>query len=989
MDPELQALEAELASLDAQLAATQTVAPQASGIDPATANLAAATTLGGGALNIGDLLTFGLMSKGIAAGSAVATDIKNMLTGQEAQNTYADELAKIQMMKDISSKAVESAGLGELNTALEFMAPTPSGKAKTFFSIMPAVKEAGLGLASYFGSEAAQAYAPESEYAGLVGALAAPAGVKAASATTKGAARAISPSLQVLLGNEDALRAAAQKEVIQSLSPGAVEKLATMQQMPALLEGTGGAPLTLAEALQEPSIAKYQLGIGRTAGGGDALATAQQLRQTEIAAGMERLGTVPEVGQLSTALQEAAAESIKSKDEQAAAILEKLGISPELRAQTTTERGASLLAGLSEQKKEAKPLVDKAYKALPKKREVDAAYALTQAERDFRSFDSLEVDTLSSTGKKVINNVTDLLNTRDGRITIGKLQALRSTAGAAIKEASGKNPREVALMRTLREDLDLIGVEQILTKKADAPKTAIEKLKEATALRREFGEKFEQGATGQLLKIRRLEPVVKASQAINLALRTPENVTEIISKFGKNSDSAVVLRAELLSRLEKHSKPTKYIDDNKELFKRAFEDDFAQVSNYANKKTSSAALEEFADITDAAIPRRVYANEQAAEAFAKQFADTPILDYARGKFLKEQLLRGNALANLGQNRSIASKLFGDSFPSVEAIIKDSEILKSPGVLEKLAVGNNSITAVAQTALGAIRSGRVAINMLRTGKLTGPAVGAVTGVLGGGPTGAVAGTLLGTSAAVWAERVANARELQLDKFAAELLANPKLIKLAAAPPTASNIDKLLQLGERMGYISARAVRGEMASPDVTTEAQSSDPELAALEAELASLEGMMKEAPQKQETVKVGKQNISIPTGEEYAPPSLVKAVIQVESVGNPNAVSPKGATGLMQLMPGTAKDLGVADRFDPKQNVEGGSRYLQQMISKYGETDIALAAYNWGPLNIDKAISKLKAEGKRVTWANIKEIVKVPEETRLYVNKVLNKVTEA
>jgi soluble lytic murein transglycosylase-like protein len=118
-------------------------------------------------------------------------------------------------------------------------------------------------------------------------------------------------------------------------------------------------------------------------------------------------------------------------------------------------------------------------------------------------------------------------------------------------------------------------------------------------------------------------------------------------------------------------------------------------------------------------------------------------------------------------------------------------------------------------------------------------------------------------------------------------------------------------------------------------------------------------------------------------------VIQVESVGNPNAVSPKGATGLMQLMPGTAKDLGVADRFDPEQNVEGGSRYLQQMISKYGETDIALAAYNWGPFNIDKAISKLKAEGKRVTWANLKEIVKVPEETRLYVNKVLNKVTEA
>lgn len=145
-----------------------------------------------------------------------------------------------------------------------------------------------------------------------------------------------------------------------------------------------------------------------------------------------------------------------------------------------------------------------------------------------------------------------------------------------------------------------------------------------------------------------------------------------------------------------------------------------------------------------------------------------------------------------------------------------------------------------------------------------------------------------------------------------------------------------------------------------------------------------------ESIKVGKQDVSIPVGEQYAPPALVKAVMQVESAGNPKAVSDKGASGLMQLMPGTARDLGVKDRFDPTQNVEGGSRYLQQMIKKYGKTDLALAAYNWGPNNIDKAIRKVKAEGKRVTWANIMQVVKVPMETRLYVNKVLkNKEVEA
>ena len=139
----------------------------------------------------------------------------------------------------------------------------------------------------------------------------------------------------------------------------------------------------------------------------------------------------------------------------------------------------------------------------------------------------------------------------------------------------------------------------------------------------------------------------------------------------------------------------------------------------------------------------------------------------------------------------------------------------------------------------------------------------------------------------------------------------------------------------------------------------------------------------QESVKVGKQNISIPTGEEYAPPALVKAVMQVESGGKTDAVSGKGATGLMQLMPATAKELGVNPK-NPEQNVEGGSRYLQRMLNKYDSQEIALAAYNWGPGNIDKAIRKVRAAGKRVTWPNILNEVRVPKETRQYVSKVTN-----
>ena len=82
---------------------------------------------------------------------------------------------------------------------------------------------------------------------------------------------------------------------------------------------------------------------------------------------------------------------------------------------------------------------------------------------------------------------------------------------------------------------------------------------------------------------------------------------------------------------------------------------------------------------------------------------------------------------------------------------------------------------------------------------------------------------------------------------------------------------------------------------------------------------------------------------------LVEAVIQVESAFNQNATSPKGAMGLMQLMPATARDLGVKDAYNPQQNIEGGVKYLRYLLDVYeGETRLALAAYNAGEGAVNK-----------------------------------------
>jgi soluble lytic murein transglycosylase-like protein len=104
------------------------------------------------------------------------------------------------------------------------------------------------------------------------------------------------------------------------------------------------------------------------------------------------------------------------------------------------------------------------------------------------------------------------------------------------------------------------------------------------------------------------------------------------------------------------------------------------------------------------------------------------------------------------------------------------------------------------------------------------------------------------------------------------------------------------------------------------------------------------------------------------PYSLIRAVIKAESAFNPKAVSHAGAQGLMQLMPQTAKTLGVTDSFDPRQNIHGGARYLRMMLNRYGNNvSKALAAYNWGPHRVDRDDN----------------LARMPEETRNYLKTIL------
>jgi hypothetical protein len=100
-------------------------------------------------------------------------------------------------------------------------------------------------------------------------------------------------------------------------------------------------------------------------------------------------------------------------------------------------------------------------------------------------------------------------------------------------------------------------------------------------------------------------------------------------------------------------------------------------------------------------------------------------------------------------------------------------------------------------------------------------------------------------------------------------------------------------------------------------------------------------------------------------PELIRAVIRAESNFKNESTSPKGAMGLMQIMPETAKDLGIRDAYDARENIMGGTRYLKGLLDRYrGDVPTALAAYNWGMGNVERRPEKL------------------PRETQVYINRI-------
>jgi soluble lytic murein transglycosylase-like protein len=922
-------------------------------------------------------LLFDVLAGPARAGAGIAdlASFLNPLRAASLQPSYSEQLA------EAKTGLAEYFGVRpdtKVQKLAEFLAPIPGpGKLRMLGDV------AAGGLA-YIGSELGEQYFPESPGAQLALTLGLPTTAVLGTQAVRSGVPTLGQAVGLIAGSDEALRNAAKAEVLAAAGEEGAARLKLAQSLSNMSQGTGGVPLTAAEIAQTPSLAKYQQAIRQTQEGGNILTPTIETRQTELAAALNRFGIEPQQGDFALGLRTAAEQAAATKATEEANLLFALGIEDIATRPTKGERGIELQKSLLARSEDAYEPVRTIWNEVDKKTKMDVAPQLDEAVKTFNEFDDLTKSRMSGVAQNTIQKAESILGKEDGLITIKDYQSLRASANAALRNASkGTDRAEINLMNSFKDSLDNID-ESAIIKGGSGEQVA--KLTDAIAATKDYYKTFGRGVVGEIIKQKGGELTLKASQVVDRALKYPENVSDIISKFGKQSDEAVALRSELKDRLSKQKNPTRYLGENQDLYKKAFDDDYSSIVKYAQSKGQKAPFEEFAKVTDTIIPNKIFADTTQAKKFVNSFKNTELFQYARSKFINTKLTKsGDPLENLAKNKKIAQEYFPDDLDALEAVLKDMEVAKSPQKLAAAATKGQSWTSQMTTTLGAIMSARGLVTTLqKQGPKTGAMVGAVIGAPAG-PAGAAIGSAIGSVGGYIMSRIGDLRDSQLNELAGQILANPSLLELAKAPPTTSSVANLLNRAAQIGYLGTKAqqeAQSEMAATESAAMPETGD---WLNEAESLFVEPTPAPAP---ESIKVGKQNISIPTGKEFAPPSLVRAVMKAESAGKQEAISPKGARGLMQLMPGTARDLGV-NPDDPQENVEGGSKLLRRLLNKYDSQEIALAAYNWGPGNIDKAIRKVKAAGKEVTWANILSEVKVPQETRKYVPKVISSIVEA
>ncbi len=359
-------------------------------------------------------------------------------------------------------------------------------------------------------------------------------------------------------------------------------------------------------------------------------------------------------------------------------------------------------------------------------------------------------------------------------------------------------------------------------------------------------------------------------------------------------------------------------------------------------------------LRESAIPAKVTATEEGAAQFAKAFGDKPEM-MALGKYaLVEDLQKsasgakvtgGRLMNRFEKNRGQFRSIFKDKIDDVEAVIKDIDSVADVGRRAVAAANNQSATSLLTTAKRLAKTGPLELYETLGNKKVQVGAGAALLTGWGIPKGLA---VLGTS--LLAEKTAG----QIKNLMVKGIVDPDFLAVLRSAGTRKNMSKAYAMLGAIAAAEANKINGPVERQKAKMEDKKSTSTTGP-----SSTAGLSKLIDQVGKAIGPSEAQAMEPVAAKTElPRSLVNAVIMQESNNNPNAVSHKGAQGLMQIMPGTARDiakeLGVTDYDlkDKETNQRFGEYYLAKQLKRFGTPELALAAYNAGPGKVQMWISK-------------------------------------
>ena len=375
-------------------------------------------------------------------------------------------------------------------------------------------------------------------------------------------------------------------------------------------------------------------------------------------------------------------------------------------------------------------------------------------------------------------------------------------------------------------------------------------------------------------------------------------------------------------------------------------------------------------VPDSDVIARVISKPENARAFVRAYGTQPqMMEAARGGII-DRMAKGNPdswVKFFNDRRPQFRELFGSDFTQVKAVIDDIASEESVKKLTQMASGRAPATGQFNTTASWLQN---QMWLLRKTAQTGAAAGAIAGQ----QVGNIPGAIVGGSAGYIAQKAAKASVDDINRIIVSAMRDADVAKALVAVPSESSIKAVMSspiiaaavgipAADRRGeFAASKEEAARMKEPTPTTTPKPTPTPTAQ---EMTGFRQTSADAWDKDSLTRlIAKQH------------PLVRAVISVESSGNPRAKSAKGAAGLMQLMPEIAKKFDV-DPYDPLENISGGTRLLREELDRFKDERLALAAYNAGSPRVFTAMRKAQSN----KWIDVAKYL--PAETRNYVGRVL------